>query len=177
MKDAANDDLVGIVQIDLNPLLRRDHLVGGSQSYKGWFPIYSIENGIQGELYVEVDLKELVDNNAAFASGNISFFSGSVPAFLEVRHMLGFVEELIEVKRISADKDNEAQVQLYETILKLRRKLARLVLKRGGNAICTYRQSIDHESGGENKDKQKQRLLTVRGYGTAVQVGVNENAA
>lgn len=53
-------------------------------------------------------------------------------------------------------------------MLKLRRRIARLVLKKGGNALIQFRFSIDHESGGERSDRAKARMLTARGHGTAV---------
>ena len=44
------------------------------------------------------------------------------------------------------------------------------MIKKGGNAVYNYRQSVDHESGGENKDKTRVRILVVRAYGTAVSI-------
>ncbi len=55
-------------------------------------------------------------------------------------------------------------------ILKLRKKITKSVIKKGGNAVYKYRQSVDHESGGENKDKTRVRILVVRAYGTAVAI-------
>jgi len=77
--------------------------------------------------------------------------------------VVGFVEELVDFKR----KDNrdpanfEDQNMIREYMLKLRRKLSKNVLKKGGNAIITYKQTVDHEG-----DKSKRIVL--RGYGTAV---------
>lgn len=51
------------------------------------------------------------------------------------------------------------------------------VLKRGGNAILNYRQSIDHIRGGNELDKVKKRLLVVRAYGTAVKFKQDLNLA
>jgi len=53
--------------------------------------------------------------------------------------VVGFIEELVEVKRTMIDKDFETYVSVQEAVLKLRKKIARSVLKRGGNAVYTYR--------------------------------------
>lgn len=90
---------------------------------------------------------------------------------MEIKNVIGFVEELIEVKRNLVDKDLETYVSVQEAILKLRKKIARSVLKRGGNAVYCYRQSVDHEGGGEEKDKNSVRILVVRAYGTAALIG------
>jgi hypothetical protein len=82
--------------------------------------------------------------------------------------VIGFIEELVEVKRTMIDKDFETYVSVQEAVLKLRKKIAKSVLKRGGNAVFTYRQSVDHEGGGETQDKIRVRILVVRAYGTAV---------
>lgn len=54
--------------------------------------------------------------------------------------------------------------------MRIRKKIQKAVIKRGGNAVVTYRQSIDHESGGELSDKNGERVIVVRAYGTAVVV-------
>ena len=63
----------------------------------------------------------------------------------------------------SKSSDYEDQVALQEGVLKLRRKLARHVLKKRGNAIQTYRQQVAIE-GHQNKQ------IVLRGYGTAVYI-------
>ena len=41
---------MGLVQIDISPLLFKNN----SQRYAGWFPIYSVDKGITGEIYSEI---------------------------------------------------------------------------------------------------------------------------
>lgn len=59
-------------------------------------------------------------------------------------------------------------VSVQETILKLRKKIARAVIRKGGNAVSTYRQSVDHEGGGD--DKSDIRMLVARAYGTVLSI-------
>ena len=42
--------IMGLVQIDISPLLFKV----SSQRYAGWFPIYSVDKGITGEIYSEI---------------------------------------------------------------------------------------------------------------------------
>lgn len=51
--------------------------------------------------------------------------------------MLGFVEELVDFKKSDLEADNIILIQ--EGCQKLRRKLGKTVVKRGGNAIIAYR--------------------------------------
>ena len=44
------DASIGLVQIDLSPLLFKED----SQRCEGWFPIYSVDKGITGELFTEI---------------------------------------------------------------------------------------------------------------------------
>jgi uncharacterized protein YbjQ (UPF0145 family) len=60
--------------------------------------------------------------------------------------------------------------------MRIRKKIQKAVIKRGGNAVVTYRQSIDHESGGELSDKNGERVIVVRAYGTAVIVDSKQTA-
>jgi hypothetical protein len=60
-----NKNLLGIVLLDLTPLsFKLGHPKQGKNiSLKGWFPIYSVHNGINGELYLEVDRRIEQDLN------------------------------------------------------------------------------------------------------------------
>lgn len=51
--------------------------------------------------------------------------------------MFGFVEELVDFKK--SDRDDENMIKIQEGCLKLRRKLGKIVLKKGGNAVISYR--------------------------------------
>ena len=67
----------------------------------------------------------------------------------------------MDLKRPS--KDEEFVPAIQEAILKLRKKIAKMVLKKGGNAVVSYRQNIDDEG-------LKSRRFVIRAYGTAVLV-------
>lgn len=73
----------------------------------------------------------------------VSFFTASAPQIYSIKVMLGFVEELVVFKRI--EKEAENLLLIHKKYLKLRRKLANTVRKRGGNAIVSYRQVLDNE--------------------------------
>ena len=79
------------------------------------------------------------DQNAEkyFSSIQVCFFSSRSPPFYVVKQVLGFVEELVEFKR--RDDDILDQGMLQDSVMKLRKKIGRIVLKRGGNAVITYR--------------------------------------
>ena len=62
-----------------------------------------------------------------------------------MKHIIGFVEELVIIDKSKNNSDIDDQISLQEGVLKLRRKLCRIVLKKGGNAIITYRQGISIE--------------------------------
>ena len=109
VKDYQSEELIGIVQVDLYPLLKQVSANSYTGQYSGYFPIYSIENGVQGELQMRVKVEVLRDLDAEPSAGSINYFAGSAPSVYEVRHVVGFVEELIEVKRVSADRDLETQ--------------------------------------------------------------------
>ena len=51
-----------------------------------------------------------------------------------------------------------------ENILRMRRRLSRIVQKKGGNSCLSYRQSIEHTG---NFSKR----IILRGYGTAANLG------
>jgi hypothetical protein len=55
-----------------------------------------------------------------------------------VKYVLKFVEELLEFKRRSDEKVLETLNLIESRCLRLRRKLARKVLRMGGNAIIGY---------------------------------------
>ena len=103
------------------------------------------------------------DENIAKAISTtlVSFFSCASPPMCIVKSMLGFVEELVDFKK--SDKEAENMILIQEGCLKLRRKLGKLVIKRGGNAIISYRQVLDNEG-------EKSKRIVIRGYGTAASI-------
>ena len=131
----SRDDLIGSVYIDLSQLLIREK----DQKITGWFPIYDINKGLRGTLNVEVKLNFVRDENTAknIQSSMVSFFSTTNPPLWIVKQMLGFVEELVDFKR--KDKEADNMILIQEGCLKLRRKLGRHAIKKGGNAIICYR--------------------------------------
>ena len=62
--------------------------------------------------------------------------------------------------------DLEDQITLQESVLKLRRRLGDIVKKKNGNALITYRQSVEHTG-------NHARRVVLRGYGTAALVEID----
>lgn len=88
------------------------------------------------------------------------FFSAANPPLYTIKYILNFVEELVDFKRKSDKADEiDNMTLIQEGCLKLRRKLAKAVANRGGNAIIAYRQFLDNEG-------TKSKRIVVRGYGT-----------
>ena len=117
-----SDDSVGIVHVDLSPLLMRIDNEGGNEhaasndqpergdkakSIRGWFPIFDTLKGVRGELCVEIKLQFIGDEHASTALGKprdltvsakgVQFFpmSSLEPRVYTVLQVLGFVEELL----------------------------------------------------------------------------------
>lgn len=84
-----------------------------------------------------------------------------------MRQVIGFVEELVDFKLEKTDLDDQIALQL--AVLRLRRKLGEIVKKKNGNAVISYRQSIEHTG-------DHARRIVLRGYGTAAFVQVDEQA-
>ena len=106
---------LGLVQIDLSPILFKEN---GSPC-EGWFPIYSVDKGITGELYISIQMKYEADlsNELQYASQSqltkqISFFSSKAPPYYEVRQIIGFVEELVDFKLNDRETDLDDQIAL-----------------------------------------------------------------
>lgn len=53
--DDLTKDMIGLLRLDLSPLLLKQN-IKDERGFIGWQPIYNTENGIQGELYVEITL-------------------------------------------------------------------------------------------------------------------------
>ena len=112
------DESIGLVYIDLNPLLtqtaREDDMVGNmSRSYSsnltggrggggvidGWFPLYDTLGGVRGELGLSIKLTFIGDVNPfRDSSAGVQLFPFSTldPASgYTISHVFGFVEELV----------------------------------------------------------------------------------
>ena len=73
---------------------------------KGWFPIYSVHNGINGDLYLEVH-RSLEEDLNPTSIKQIDFFSSKAPHYYEVKSVKGFIEELVEYKRKDINDNRE----------------------------------------------------------------------
>ena len=69
----------------------------------------------------------------------ILFFSSKAPPYYDVRQIMGFVEELVDLKLEKTTSDMDAQIALQKAVLDLRKRLGEIVKKKNGNAIITYR--------------------------------------
>lgn len=154
-----SEDCIGVTQIDLSPLLFQRL----PQKSRGWFPLYYVDKGITGEIYLELSLVYqpdlAVEKPTGFYQPKIAYFSSKAPPYFEVKQIVGFVEELVDFKLSSTIQED--QVALQDAILRLRRRLGRIVSKKGGNTVICYRQSIDHTGA-------LAKRVILRGYGTAV---------
>jgi len=165
-EDVIRDDLIGMAVIDLSPLVSQ--LAGNKMS--GSFPIIDASKGYRGEIELEIRVIINRDENAAkhMASSLVSFFSTILPPLLEINKVYGLVEDLQVIRRVENEDIN--RVNLYKASLKIRRKIGKTTLKMGGNAVISYRQSIDFES-------SKSKKVSIRGYGTCVFVKYNDNSS
>lgn len=184
----ANDDgdeCLGLVYVDLNPLLTAEAdrnedtdttgptsnsvsalnnsasallttTVGGGLGIDGWFPLYDTLAGVRGELCLSVKLNFIGDVNPfRESSAGVRFFPFSTldpAAGFAVRHIFGFVEELVVADDPEFDTLRHGRgAALHEsrqTVLHLldasvRRRLAKTVLDMGGNAVLGYHQNFD----------------------------------
>lgn len=152
----SRDDLIGTVLVDLSSLMQSTQ-----SSMSGWFPIFDVNKGLRGELNLEIKLMIIRDENRSSVN-SVQFFSTADPPLFAVKHLICFVEELVDFKRKSDRSSDEADnmTLIQEACLKLRRKLSQAVTKRGGNSLIGYRQVLDNEGA-------KSKRIVVRGYGTA----------
>eukprot|EP00762_Andalucia_godoyi_P001730 ANDGO_07166.mRNA.1 GTPase activating protein 1 len=163
--DVLNDDLIGVVLVDLRPLLCGSPY--GSE-ISGWFGIYDPLLGIRGELYVVVKLVFFGDSYTVGSVGLPIFGSVCVPDGYSLSSVCGFVEELLidddpehgwmDTFRSSRASNLARMDVLYGLSGRLRRVLDRKARDIGANAIVGFRQCFDFE---------KKYGIVVRGYGTA----------
>jgi hypothetical protein len=158
-------ETIGVVYIDLNPLLMRfesessDRVDGNWKVLSGWFPIYDTLQGIRGELNLTI---RLVLFGAAYdkysdSSLGVQFFSMSTlsPDLYSISKIHGMVEELTVVldpeygiadNFRTSRKSNEArQKLLYKLSSELKRQIGKKVRDMEGNAVLQYVQNFDIE--------------------------------
>jgi hypothetical protein len=163
------DESIGLVYLDLNPLLRAEDEAYGID---GWFPLYDTLSGVRGQLLVSVKLNFIGDVNPfrdSSAGVRLLPFSTIDPhSEFTVKHIFGFVEELVVAddpyewnqQQTSRTQQHETrQTLLYLLDASVRRRMSKTVLERGGNAVLGYHQNFDVE--GDSG-------IVARTYGTCV---------
>jgi hypothetical protein len=157
----SSDESIGLVYIDLNPLLAQkasmemdDDEDGQGDVIDGWFPLYDTLGGVRGELHLAVKMNFIGDVNPfrdSSAGVQLFPFSRLDPASgYIVTHIFGFVEELVVAEDPEFEwNDNfqrarvsheTRQTLLYLLDASVRRRMCKTVLERGGNAVLGYHQ-------------------------------------
>lgn len=175
------DQSIGIVYVDLNPLLTaesgrsedNDNDADQGGGIDGWFPLYDTLTGVRGELLLSVKLTFIGDVNPfrdSSAGVRLLPFSRIDPASgFEVTHIFGFVEELVVADdpefewsdnfRRARESHETRQTLLYLLDASVRRRMCKTVQEMGANAVIGYFQNFDVE--GDSG-------IVARTYGTAV---------
>lgn len=138
--DLYSSELIGIVYIDLNPLIMRTG--DGTERdlfIRGWFPLYDTSRGIRGSLLITVKL-QFIGNENQFrdSSAGVQFFSSSKlsPSCFLIQEILGFVEDLI------VEDDPESSWQDYFRKGNKSSNDSRLKVLYNLNAIVSKTQSL-----------------------------------
>jgi hypothetical protein len=97
--DLYSSELIGVVYIDLNPLIMRTtHGSDKDLIIKGWFPLFDTLRGVRGSIQVTIKL-QFIGNDNPFrdSSAGVQFFSGSTLSSkcFFIQEVLGFVEDLV----------------------------------------------------------------------------------
>jgi hypothetical protein len=99
--DLYSCELIGVVYIDLNPLIMRTATTKVSDrdlNINGWFPLFDCSRGVRGSIKVSVKL-QFIGNDNPFrdSSAGVQFFSSSTlsPKCFLIQEILGFVEDLV----------------------------------------------------------------------------------
>ena len=97
--DLYSSDIIGVIYIDLNPLIMRTaHGSDRDLIISGWFPLYDTIRGVRGSLQVTVKL-QFIGNENPFkdSSAGVQFFSSSQlsPKCFIIQNIIGFVEDLV----------------------------------------------------------------------------------
>ena len=105
-QDLYSSELIGVVYIDLNPLIMRTSSTTHERSaaerdslvIQGWFPLFDTLHGIRGALKVTVKL-QFIGNDNPFrdSSAGVHFFSTSSLSkhSFFIQEIIGFVEDLV----------------------------------------------------------------------------------
>lgn len=166
------DDAIGMVLIDLNPLLANENDNNALTQIHGWFPIFDTLQGCRGRLELSIKLQFFGDINVfKDSAAGLPIFAASSLEGYEIEDVYGFVEELIVNKDPeynwrdsfrAARTSNEARQLLFNQLSsKVRRNVARKAIEMEGNAVLGYRHELDLE--GETG-------IIARGYGTACRI-------
>ena len=171
------DESIGLVYIDLNPLLTQtareeddddEHYEGQPAGIiDGWFPLYDTLGGVRGELGLSVKLNFIGDINPfRDSSAGVQLFPFSTldPASgYTVSHIFGFVEELVVADdpefewndnfRRARVSHETRQTLLYLLDASVRRRMCKTVLEKGGNAVLGYHQ-VREPAKPERKDEE-----------------------
>mmetsp|Transcript_20579 Transcript_20579/g.31165 ORF Transcript_20579/g.31165 Transcript_20579/m.31165 type:complete len:1455 (-) Transcript_20579:42-4406(-) len=180
------DESIGLVYIDLNPLLtqtaREDDYTSDTTNKRrtnpgvidGWYPLYDTLGGVRGgELGLSVKLNYIGDVNPfRDSSAGVELFPFSTldpESGYSVSHVFGFVEELVVAEdpefrwnanfREARTSHETRQTLMYLLDASVRRRMSKKVLEMGGNAVLGYQQNFDVE--GDSG-------LVARTYGTCV---------
>lgn len=158
--DLYSSELIGVVNIDLNPLIMRT-TQGADKDLIicGWFPLFDTARGVRGSLLVTVKL-QFIGNENPFrdSSAGIQFFTSSALSnkCFFIQEIIGFVEELVVeddpenswqdyfLKGNKTSNDNRLRV-LYNLSAEVRRKLGKKAFECGGNAVLGYSFHFDTE--------------------------------
>ena len=166
-------ELIGIVYIDLNPLIMRTATMqDGAKDLiiQGFFPLFDASSlkGSRGSLKVIVKL-QFIGNDNPFrdSSAGVQFFSSSTLSnnSFVIKDILGFVADLIveddaesrNYFNFSYKGDNARLKALYNLSAYVRREVGKKVLEAGGNAVLGYSSHFDFEDAS---------CVVVRAYGT-----------
>jgi hypothetical protein len=164
------DESIGLVYIDLNPLLTQTAREDDDDNDKagfidGWFPLYDTLGGVRGELGLSVKLNFIGDINPfRDSSAGVQLFPFSTldPASgYFVSHVFGFVEELVVADdpefewndnfRRARVSHETRQTLLYLLDASVRRRMCKTVLDKGGNAVLGVSYSEYHYKNAEKR--------------------------
>ena len=173
-QDLYSSELIGVVYIDLTPLIMRTaHSNDKDLVIQGWFPLFDTTKGVRGLLSVVIKL-QFIGNDNPFrdSSAGVQFFSSSslsLKAFV-IQEVLGLVVDLVvdddlesswqDYFRKANKTTNDSRLKvLYNLSAEVRREIGKKVLELGGNAVLGYLSHFDMIGGSSG--------LVVRAYGTA----------
>ena len=147
----SSDDVVGVVLIDLSPLLVCEH----TNELTGWLPIFDSLRGYCGDLYVVLKVTVISDMNPLLEVGGGVICSGSAvpPRGRVVTAVLGLAQDLVVVDdpehhwreplRTPRVSNYVRQRLVLCSLARARRQLSHKAVEMGGNAILSCNQCVD----------------------------------